>query len=81
MTNPTPLNGGNFMKQQKAESKIFRVNKSTGISFIAAAELIGMNENDLLEEMMSQYVDSMKSSIADIANKYPQFAAKYPFIQ
>ncbi len=70
-----------MIKTTKQQTKLFRVNKETGSAFVATAELIGVNENDLLEDMMTTYIKSIQTSIADVAAKYPQFANRYPFIR
>lgn len=66
------------IKNQK--SKHFKVNAETGIQFRAVAEILNINSADLLENLMCNYIASVKKEIKNIANKYPSFSEKYPFI-
>ena len=63
----------------KQKSTLFRVNKNNGQAFIATAELLGIDKNDLLNELMGSYVKSIQEHIAERAAQYPEFSAKYPF--
>jgi len=70
------------MKKQK--SKNFKVDADTdisGIAFKAIAELLKINCEDLLENILTEYVSSVKNEIENIANKYSSFSEKYPFIK
>ena len=67
-------------KRPQIPTKLFRVQKDIGDSFSATSELIGMNENELIEKLMNVYVDSIKAEIIDVASQFPEFDNKYPFI-
>ena len=67
------------MKNQK--SKNFKIDADTGIAFKAIAELLNINCEYLLENILTEYVSSVKNEIENIANKYPSFSEKYPFIK
>ena len=65
----------------KGQTKIFRVNSDTGWAFVAVAELLNVNENELLDELMGAYVNNVRQSIVKQAGHYPEFSKKYPFIK
>ncbi len=63
------------------ESNYLRVHDETGNAFIAIADLLSIDKNELLEELMISYIESVRMNIVDISSKHPQFASKHPFIQ
>ena len=67
------------MKQ--SGTKVLRVHADLGEQFVAVAELIGMDQKELLESILDTYVESVKTEIHEFAAKYPQFAEKYPFVR
>ncbi len=67
------------MKGQK--SKCLRVHDEIGDAFIAIADLLNIDKNELLEELMASYIESVRNNVVDIASKHPQFGTKHPFIQ
>ncbi len=67
------------MKDQK--SKSLRVHDEIGNAFIAIADLLSIDKNELLEELMASYIESVRVNVVDIASKHPQFSSKHPFIQ
>ncbi len=60
---------------------MFRVKADIGVAFKATAELLGIENNELLEAVMETYIKSIRTKVADIAVKHPVFADKYPFVQ
>ena len=64
----------------KGKNKIFRVNSDTGWAFVAVAELLNISEHQLLDELMSTYVKSVRKGIVDVAINYPEFEERYPFV-
>ena len=66
---------------EKRKNKMFRVNSGTGWAFAAVAELLNISEGELLDELMGSYVKSVREGIADVASKYPEFRARYPFVR
>ncbi len=67
------------MKDQK--TKCLRVNDEIGNAFIAIADLLSIDKNELIEELMASYIESVRVNVVDITSKHPQFASKHPFIQ
>ena len=67
------------MKDQ--ELKSLRVSDETGNAFIAIANLLNIDKNDLLEELMTSYIGSVRVSIVERTSNHPQFISKHPFIQ
>ncbi len=63
------------------EPKSLRVKDEIGTAFIAIADLLGIDQNTLLEELMASYIKSVRIHVVDSTSKPPQFAEKYPFIQ
>ena len=51
------------------------------MAFRAVAELMNVSSDDLLENLMSEYVSSVREKVADVAHQYPVFAEKYPFVE
>ena len=64
----------------KEKSQVFRVNHITGSAFIAIADLLNICTDELLENLIENYIDSIQNSITDLGIKYPVFGNKYPFI-
>ena len=69
------------MEMVMGKTSMFRVNIDTGTAFKATAELLGVENNDLLESVMKTYIKSIRMKVADVAVKHPVFADKYPFVQ
>ena len=67
------------MKDQKLNS--LRVSDETGNAFIAIADLLNIDKNELLEELMTSYIGSVRGDIIERASNNPQFVSKHPFIQ
>jgi len=67
------------MKQ--SGTKILRVQSGIGKQFVAVADLIGVDQSELLESILITYVESIKTEIQEHAATHPQFQAKYPFVQ
>ena len=65
----------------QTKKKHFKVNSETGTAFVAIAELLNIDTDELLDELMSHYVMSVRERISDIADKHPSFTDKYPFIK
>ena len=42
---------------------------------------MNVSSDDLLENLMREYVSSVQESIGNIAHQYPVFAEKYPFVE
>lgn len=61
--------------------KLFRVASDTGVQFRAVAELLNISSDELLENLMAEFVSSVQDSIGNIAQHHPAFCEKYPFIQ
>jgi len=40
-----------------------------------------VDSDQLLEELMTAYVSSVRERVADVAHQYPVFAEKYPFVE
>ena len=40
-----------------------------------------MDSDELLEELMTTYVPSVRERVVDVAHQYPIFAEKYPFVE
>ena len=51
------------------------------MAFRAVAELMNVDSDQLLEELMTAYVSSVRERVADVAHQYPVFAEKYPFVE
>lgn len=68
------------MKEYSTKSRIFRVDSDLAESFIAVADLLSKDGNELLGKMIKYYVESVRGQIKDHAESYPSFAARYPFI-
>ena len=56
------------------------MDSDTGLAFIATAELLRIDKDDLLNELMGSYVASVQKSIIATAEKFPSFSSQYPFI-
>lgn len=67
------------MIEQKLNSLC--VSDETGNAFIAIADLLNIEKNDLLEKIMTSYIESVRVDMIDRGVKRPQFATEYPFIQ
>ena len=67
------------MIKQKLNSLF--VSDETGNAFIAIADLLNIEKNDLLEKIMASYIESVRVDMIDRGAKHPQFATEYPFIQ
>lgn len=67
------------MKDQKLKSLC--VSDETGNAFIAIADLLNIDKNELLEELMTSYIGSVRVNIVERASNHPQFVSKHPFIQ
>ena len=57
------------------------MDSDTGLAFRAVAELMNVDSDQLLEELMTAYVSSVRERVADVAHQYPVFAEKYPFVE
>lgn len=57
------------------------MDSDTGVAFSAVAELLNVSGDDLLENLMREYVSSVQESIGNVARHYPVFAEKYPFVE
>ena len=62
------------------KKKHFKVDSDTGRAFVAISELLNIDSDQLLNNLMGEYVTSVQEEIEDIANKYPSFKKQYPFI-
>ena len=51
------------------------------MAFRAVSELLNVDSDQLLEELMTAYVSSVRERVADVAHQYPVFAEKYPFVE
>ncbi len=67
------------MIEQKLKSLC--ISDETGDAFIAIASLLNIDKNDLLEKIMTSYIDSVRGGLVEKGVKHPQFVPKYPFIQ
>ena len=67
------------MKDQKLKS--LNVSDETGNAFIAIADLLNMDKNELLEELMTSYIGSVRGDMIERTSHHPQFVSKHPFIQ
>ncbi len=65
----------------KQKLKSLCVSDETGNAFIAIADLLNIDKNDLLEKIMTSYIESVRVDMIDRSVKHPQFATEYPFIQ
>ena len=65
----------------KQKTKLFRVKSDNGRAFVAVSELLNIDEHQLLDELMGEYVKSVCYGILDVASHYPMFADRYPFIK
>ncbi len=57
------------------------MDSDTGLAFRAVSELLNVDSDQLLEELMTAYVSSVRERVADVAHQYPVFAEKYPFVE
>ncbi len=64
-----------------AKQKLFRVERDTGLAFSAVAELLQVDEVELLQNLMKSYVQGIQEKVVEIGVKYPAFAEKYPFVE
>jgi septum formation topological specificity factor MinE len=48
---------------------------------MAVAELLNISEHELLQKLMDGYVKTVRKEIVDVAQKYPAFEDRYPFVQ
>lgn len=67
------------MKDQKLEN--LNVSDATGNAFIAIADLLNIDKNELLEELMTSYIGSVRVNMVERASSHPQFVSQHPFIQ
>lgn len=67
------------MKGQKSNS--LRVDDEIGNAFIAIADLLNIDRSELLEKVMSSYIESVRGNLSDISTEHPQFAREYPFVE
>ncbi|MBU1566855.1 MAG: hypothetical protein KJ630_14685 [Proteobacteria bacterium] len=68
------------MENTKKKGMIFRIDQETGGQFTATAELLGIEKNELLQQLMEEFITRTKESIVDVAHKYPKFSHQYPFL-
>ena len=67
-------------KEEHIKYKHFKISALTGEKFIAACDLMGIEKNQVIEELVIDFVNNAQSSIASIADVNPLFASKYPFV-
>jgi hypothetical protein len=65
----------------KQKLKSLCVSDETGNAFITIADLLNIDKNDLLEKIMTSYIESVRVDMIGRSPKHPQFATEYPFIQ
>ncbi len=53
----------------------------TGRAFVAIAELLNIESDELLEALMRSYVSSVRENIIDVAYQHPGFSDRYPFVE
>ncbi len=51
------------------------------MAFRAVAELLNISSDELLDNLMREYVTSVQEGIGYVACHYPVFAEKYPFVE
>ncbi len=62
------------------KNKLFKIDINTATQFIATAELLQQDHDELLTRLINHYVKSTQEAIVDLSNKYPSFGERYPFV-
>lgn len=57
------------------------VSDETGNAFIAIADLLEIDRNELLEKLMTSYIESVREDMTGKSSRSPQFVTDYPFVQ
>lgn len=68
-------------KMKDQQPNCLRVNDDIGNAFIAIADLLKIDRNELLEELMASYIESVRANLADITSTHPQYESKFPYVQ
>lgn len=62
------------------KNKLFRINAEISNQLIATADLLGVDKEELLEKIISEYMITVQDAIKQFSHQYPQFQDHYPFI-